>query len=172
MAEITGQLRVKMWDGGHVPYTVPFDIATSSGLIADTGLAVAAFLPLLDAVTQDQIIKADLAFDYVLPGGLKATPVSGSNNAVGALLNYNSAVFGEHASIWVPNWIPAGYRPTIPAAVFTDDAGPVAAFLARLLAATNNTTFTDEDSNNLTLLINAIKSERKQRKALKKLRQV
>jgi hypothetical protein len=170
MATIETALSIRSIDGNKVPVSVDFNLATTSGLFADISAYETAFVPLYDAVIQGQIVDITLRQRLAIPGGLKVAPVPGSNNTIGALLNYASASPLEKASLWIPSWIPAGFNtPTHENQVLTTQAA-VAAFLAALLATANTTTVTDEDGNNLTTLLKAVKSDRKQRRALSRSR--
>lgn len=169
MAAIKGRLTVQSIDGNKVPKSTAFQFSTASGLIADSLLFAAALAPLYDAVIEGQITQMQLSYGVALPGGLKAGPVVGSNNTIGALLDYDTVVPLEETSEWIPSFLTAGYDPTHQNLVLQSQAA-VAPFLAFLLATTNTTVLTDEDFNALSALTRAIKSDRRQRRALGRLR--
>lgn len=169
MAASEGRVTIQSIDGNRVPKSTAFDFKTGSGLLVDTELFANALAAVYDPVIQGQITALQITYLLAVPGGLKAAPVSGSNNTVGALLDYDTVVPTEEASIWIPSWIPAGFQSAHQNLV--DQAQTdVAAFLAFLLATTNTTVLTDEDSNALSALTKAVKSDRKQRRALGRVR--
>lgn len=169
MPAVSGHLSFQLSDGNKVPVSFSPFFTAGSGLLADIQSAVTTYAPLLDAVTQSQILKADAVIPLSLPGGLKAAPVSGSNNNIAALLKYLIALPQEYYSYWVANWIPAGFQAAHQNLVDQSQAN-VAAFLAAMLATTNTLVFTDEDGNDLSALQKATKSVRKDRRALGRVR--
>lgn len=172
MAAVNYKIITQGLDGNNVPWSIPQWAHSSTGLLADMQLNAAAYLPVLDAITQDVIHKAELVVPITLPGGLKASAVAGTNNEVGALIRESATSPGDTFSFWYPNWIPAGFQTAHPNLVNTVDGGPVQAFLAFLIGTNNNTNYTDEDYHNLVALLNATKSTRKQRRALGRLRTI
>lgn len=165
----SGRLTIQSIDGNKVPKSTVYDYITGSGLLADMLSFAAALIPLHDKVIQGQVTAAQLTVLLPLPGGLKAAPVNGSNNTIGALLDYDTVVPTEEASFWVPSWIPAGFQTAHQNLVDTAQAD-VVNWLNFMLATTNTTQLTDEDSNVLSALTKAVKSDRKQRRALGRVR--
>lgn len=165
----TGRVTIQSTDANKVPKSTRFDFSTGSGLLADTISFANALAGVYDPVIQGQITAMEVTYLLAVPGGLKAAPVSGSNNTIGALVDWNTAVPTEIGNYWFPSWIPAGFQAAHQNLVDTSQAS-VAAFLAFMLATTNTTQLTDEDSNTLASLRRAIKSDRKQRRALGRVR--
>jgi hypothetical protein len=122
---------------------------TGSGLLADMQAYSAAYLPVLDAVTDSKILQATINIPVVLPGGLKAGPVAMSQNANAALMDFVSAAGPQKVGLSLPNFIPAGYLTTVPTVV-DDTQASVAAFIAFLTTLSSTTRATDEDFINLT----------------------
>lgn len=170
MAIVTGKIVVQAVDGNDIPYSIPLFFTCSSGLLADIQLFTAGYYPLLDAATQDQLIKADIIINDVFPSGLKSAPVSGTNNEVGALMKFAAPTAMEPFSYWYPNWLPAGFESAHPNLVDLG-TGTVGTNLSNYInTVSNNTRGTDEDGNNLGAVQKAIKSVRKQRRALGRVR--
>lgn len=167
-------LSIDSQDGNKVPYSEKFYIVNSSAPAtyqSDLAAFAAALIPLYDAVTQDQILSAWMHIPVALPGGLKASPVVGSNNEIGALEKFATAVASEPYSYWFPAWIAAGFQAAHQNLVDTSQAA-VLAFNNFLLAASSNSQVSDEDYNLLsgTAPLRATKSARKQRRALSRAR--
>lgn len=166
MAVVQGHLSVQLQDGNPTTKAVTQFFKTTSGLIADMQSWAAGYLPVLDAVTQSKIVKAQLIIPLTLPGGLKSAPVAGSNNMVGALFDWLNASNIDKFGAWYPNWITAGFVTANPELVNQADGGPVAAFIAYLLGTTATTVSTDEDIFPYSAIARAIKSSRSFRKQL------
>lgn len=157
-------------DANKVPYSEKFYFQNTSApatFIGDITAWMTALQGVYDAVTQEQILNVWLHLPFTLAGGLKATPTAGSNNEVGALEKFSTALSGEPYSYWFPAWITAGYQAAHPNIVDTAQAA-VLAFNNFLLTPSNNTAVSDEDGNILTGTApsRATKSIRKQRRAL------
>lgn len=163
------RITIQSIDANRVPKSTAFDALTGSGLLLDTVSFADALAAVYDAVIQGQITGIQATYTLATPGGLKAAPVSGSNNTIGALLDYDTTVPLRETSIWVPSWIPAGFQAAHQNLVDQSQSA-VAAFLAFLLATTNTTQVTDPLSNPLSTLTRAVKSDRKQRRALGRVR--
>lgn len=146
---------------------VPF--STSTGLLADMDLALAAFTPLLDAVVGGVIEKSQIVIPGALPGGLKSTPIAGINNSLCGLLDWINSVNTDKYGVAYPGWYTAnagnGFLPASPSLVNLSDAA-VAAFIAAMETVANNTTYITEDLQPITGLARAIKSNRSTRKQL------
>lgn len=171
MAGISGWMSVNSIDGNKVPYNEKVYFVNTTDLITDTSAWAAAFLADYDAVIAGQIDKVWLHIPLTLPGGLKSAPVAGSNNAVGALEKFDTSLSGEPYSYWFPSWITAGFQSLHQNLVDLTQAA-VVTFNALLLGTTSNTKVTDEDGNTLsgTNPSRAVKSDRKQRRALGRVR--
>lgn len=169
MAASNGRVTIQSIDANKVPKSVAFDFITSTGLLADTIAFADALAAAYDPVIQGQITRMEATYLLAVPGGVKSAPVSGSNNTVGALLGYDTTTPLEQATYWIPSWIPAGFQAAHQNLVDVAETD-VAAFLAFMLATTNNTKLANEDSIALSALVKAIKSDRKQRRALGRVR--
>lgn len=171
MAAVDFWVSSEVKDGNKAPTTLKTYVVAGSGLLADISSFLASYTPLLDAVIQAQIVRQWLHIPLVLPAGLKAAPVSGSNNSIGALETFNTAVVGEPYSYWTPAWIPAGFQAANQNIVDLGNAA-VLAYNNFLLATTNTCQIADEDFNTLAgaAPTSAIKTARKFRRALKRAR--
>lgn len=171
MAGISGWLTIESIDANRVPFAERIYFKNTSDVIADTTLFANGLLPLYDAVISGQIQTVWLHIPMVLPGGLKGAPVSGGNNTVGALEKFDTALSGEPYSYWFPSWVPAGFESAHQNIVDQSQAD-VANFNAYLLAISHLTQVADEDNNVLAgaAPLLAIKSDRKQRRALRRVR--
>lgn len=163
MASVSGVLTVRSIDGNKVPKSVDFPFTTSSGLLADMQAWATGLIALYDAVIEGQIILASIRTNQPFTG-TKTAPISGSNNAVGALYDFRDAN-NEQNGFFYPSWIPAGFDPAHENLVLQSQAA-VAPFQAYLLAPSNNTSFVGEDDQAIASVYRAVKSTRKQRKAL------
>lgn len=169
MATEFGHLSLQVIDGNRVPKSIQYFYATASGLLADMLSMAGTFIPLVDAVTQSQIVKADLVLPLTLPGGLKSAPVASSNNEIGGLVDFDLSGDAGHYGLWTPNFIPAGFSTVLPT-VIDQTQTDVAAYLAALLGTTDTTKFIDFYGFDLSSVRSAIKSVRKQRRAMGRIR--
>jgi hypothetical protein len=103
MAEILGHISVQILDSlgvtASAPYYVQFD---DSEAAADIDTAAAAILTDLDAVTDGQIVAASLVYSIPLPGGLKSSPVAGSEVERGGLFNFSQDGIKYKFGVLVP----------------------------------------------------------------------
>lgn len=149
MTTVFWRLTVRLKDG--TPIVTPFALGwqTTSGLLADMQAHTAAYLPLLDAITQSQIMQASIEVPVVLPGGLKAAPVALSQNQAAALLDYSDAGSTLKNGYSLPNFIPSGYLSTVPSVVDPANTN-VAAFNTFLVTVANTSAAVNEDNILLT----------------------
>lgn len=159
-------ITVQMKDDNDAPKSVLQPIKNTSNLLADLSGYTNGYVPLLDAVTQDQILNVALIVPLALPSGLKTAPVSGSNNDIGALFDYGTSTEDKFAQ-WYPNFIPAGFIASTPYNVDITQTN-VAALIAYLTTALATTVGATEDYVALDSVLSAIKSTRKQRSALRR----
>lgn len=168
MAAITGGISVSMKDVNNAPTAVLQPFSTSTGLIADTVAYVNAYLPLLDAVTGDQILDSKIIVDNGLPSGLKSSAVAGINNSNGALVDFLTTVVGEKFSNTYPGAMPLVFVPTNQAIVDLSTGSLMQLLTAFLTATSNNTRAVNEDGFDLASVLSAIKNDRSQRPALRR----
>lgn len=150
MAAVGWNLTVRLKDG--TPIVTPFlmRFSTGSGLLADIQAHVAAYMPLLDAITQSQALLATIEIPVLpLPGGLKTAPVALSKNQDAALLDYDDASGPYANGFSLPNFIPAGYLTTVPSVVDPANSALVA-FNTFLTTLANTTLAVNEDGSALT----------------------
>lgn len=172
MAGASGFLSIKSKDGNKVPIAEKIFFKNTTVVMTDLNSFAAAVLAAYDAVIEGQLVEAYLHIDVPLPGGIKAAPVESSNNMVGALEQFDTVLTNEPYTYWFPSWLTAGYDAPAHANQVDLTQGQVIAWNTIMLGTTDNTTITDEDGNNLTgaLPTKAVKSARKQRRALSKSR--
>lgn len=144
MAAVNWRLTARLQDG--LPVVTPFLMRwnTTSGLLADIFAHAAAYLPLLDLITQSFIMEAAIEIPIALPSGMKGFPVALSQNSAAALLDYNVASGPQKFGLSLPNFIPDGYLSTVPSVV--DPGGiPLGNFNTFLTTLANTTLATDDD---------------------------
>jgi hypothetical protein len=169
MAVVKGHFSFQIQDYNPTTRSVAVPFSTSTGLLADMELALAALAPLLDAVVGGVIAKSQIVIPATLPGGLKSTAVAGINNSLCGLIDWINASNTDKYGVVYPGWYTAnagnGFLPASPSLVNQSDAA-VAAFIAAIEAVANNTTYVTEDLFPITGLSRAIKSNRSTRKQL------
>jgi hypothetical protein len=103
-----------------------FPIYVPTGFtLAEYQAIVTVGAPLLDAVTESQIVSADMSIALTLPGGLKGAPVASALNERGGLVGWDTA--GQFAD---------SYR--IPAILHSIMSGNEFAVTDTLIAALNS----------------------------------
>lgn len=163
MPTVFWSLSARLQDG--LPIVTPFEMRfqTTSGLLTDIQAYAAAYLPLLDAITQSQILLATINIPFTLPGGLKAAPVALSQNQDAALLDYTDASGPFKNGFSLPNFIPAGYLSTVPTVVDKNNPN-FSAFNTQLLTGSNTTRAVNEDDVLLTAFRSGEVGTRKHRR--------
>lgn len=168
----------QLTDGNGAPVSFELLASCTSGTLADMQ-AIAGWYAsnALGPVTQSAITKITLHVDVALPGGLPAV-VTGSNNSDGAQFLFDTEYTDETYGKWLPNAQPEIFNATDPAVVNPADTA-CAAFIASMV---NSGTGLDgkgyaidrvaPSALELTALKRAVKSIRKQRRALSKRRTV
>lgn len=169
MADRKGHFSIQVQDYNPTIRAITQFFDDSAGLLADMDAAIAAYLPLLDAVIGSQILKAQIVIPVTLPGGLKAAPVAGQNNSLTALFDWLNASNTDKYGIAYPSWYTAnagnGFEAAHPSLVNQADAA-VAAFITGTLATVSNVKMTDEDGLVYSALGRAVKSSRTIRRQL------
>ena len=167
-----GHIAIKSIDYNRVPKSTPFYFHNTSGSLDDIQTLGTQLATKLDGMIDGQIVGIDAVINQAVPSGLKAAPVTGSNNMISALLTYYSAAPRSYGFA-IPSWTTGGFQ-TAPSAnlVWTAETTPVnvAAFLALLLATTATCQITDPNYNPLLGLTKAVKSGRSERRGLSRAR--
>jgi len=71
--------------------------------LADIQTAMGAIISLIDGVTDGKIVRARLVVNVTLPGGLKASPVTGSDNEETGLFTFDlTGAVGKAFAVDVP----------------------------------------------------------------------
>lgn len=171
MAREVPFLSSQMWDGGKLPITQKLYFTNSSVLLADMVSFAEAYLPLLDHVSQSQIVNAWLHLPITLPSGIKSAPVAAGNNDIQGAMRFTTNIVGVRYTYNFPNFIPAGFLSTNEEIIDQSQAD-VANMIAFLVATTDSTVVDGDQENALTgtAPIKATKINRKQRRARGKLR--
>lgn len=103
MADLFAHLSVQLTDSLGVTASVPYYLSIAdTQTIDDLNTAMAAILTDLDAVTGAVIANATVNIDVTLPGGIKATPIAGSEVERGALFNWSQLGIKYKFGILVP----------------------------------------------------------------------
>ena len=150
----------------------------TSGTLADMETIAGWFATnALGPVTQSAITKITIHVDVTVPGGLPAV-VTGTNNGDGAQFLFDTIYTDETYGKWLPNAQPEIFSATDPAVVNPTDTA-CAAFIAAMLntgSGLDSKGFVIDrvspSALELTALKRAVKSIRKQRRALSKRRTV
>jgi len=132
--------------------------------VDDVGAEMNAYLPLLDAVTDGQIVGAELKWIVDLPGGLKTAPVADSNITIGLLQGWTQATDVTHH--------PSTIIPAVAAALIDDTTGKFDQTNADYLAWRNHLrglvgpaiTFISSARYAITGVFRILESKRKRRK--------
>lgn len=169
MAVRKGHFSIQVQDYNPTVRAVTQYFTDSAGLLANMDAAIAAYLPLLDAVVAGQILKAQIVIPVTLPGGLKAAAVADENNSVTALFDWLNATNTDKYGVAYPGWYTAnpghGFEVAHPSIVNQSDAA-VAAFISGNDVPVGTVALTDEDGQAFTGFSRAIKSGRSTRKQL------
>lgn len=167
MAASKGHLSVSFRDYKRALSSLPYFFNSSTGLLADMLTGAATFLPLVDLVTQSQIVKAQLVIPVTLPGGIKSAPVTNADNEDASLVDFDVAGSSNAYSIATPAWIDLGFDPANPKFVdFTDtDVGNYVAFL---IGGSTGFVPSDRYYNDITAKVSGIFSSRKHRSAVRR----
>lgn len=116
-----------------------------------------AMAPLLDDVIDGVINAVTLSIGLTLPGGLKSSPVAGSNVQEGALISFDVASTNYNFSIFVPAWAQTFFSGV---QVTLEDTEP-GLFLTQMVSGSNSTFPTDRSGGDLTAVLSGIKRFRK-----------
>jgi hypothetical protein len=162
MAAVSAQLSYSIQDSEREIVSVDFPFTAGSGLLADMQAAAAAHMPVLDAILEAQILKADIVIPLALAGGLKSSPVAGGRNEHGVVASYTATGTRFHYGQDFPSFIQSG--------ILDKKIDPTNAawinYLAVSLATTSTTVFTDKYKDPLAALFRTFENFRKYRRAL------
>jgi hypothetical protein len=169
VATVVGKVQVQTKDINNLPASISVDVAATSGLLADLQAYTLGYLPLLDAVVGSQILDANLVIPVTLPTGLKAGPLSGNNQMVGALVRYFAGATATYETVEYFGADPAIFQPT-PHSTDVDltSGSAFSNYYAYLTTASNNTQGVLPGGGHISALIYAIKNSRKNRRGLER----
>jgi hypothetical protein len=143
---------------------IPFKFDDATATLANLTAWMSGLASAVDDVTEAQLLKSRMTLILTLPGGIKASPVAGSDVEETGLFTWNvsgsSNAYGEDYAAFIQS---AFVGKTINQA----DAS-VAALIAYLNVASNTIIGTDRYQNALTTVKRAEKTFRKHRRALKR----
>jgi hypothetical protein len=167
MAASKGHLSVSFRDYKRALASVPYFFNSATGLLVDMLAGAATLIPLIDQVTQAQIVKAQLVIPVTLPGGIKATPDANSDNEDAALLDYSVAGSPNIYGLATPAWIDAGFLAAYPKFVDFADLD-VIGYNSFLLTGATGFVPSDRFYNDLTAKISGEFSSRSHRGAVRR----
>lgn len=167
MASAKGHFSVTFKDGKKALASTPYFFNSSSGLLVDIVAGANAFVPLIDAVTESQIVKAKIVIDYALPGGLKGSAVSGADNEDSSLLDTVVAGSSNAYGVITPAWIAAGFLSAQPKYVDLAQAD-VSAYVSWLIGGATGIVPSDRYYNDITAIPSGVNAFRKHRSALRR----
>jgi hypothetical protein len=116
-----------------------------------------AMAPLLDDVLDGVINAVTLSIGLTLPGGLKSSPVAGSNVQEGALISFDVASSNYSHSIFVPAWAQAFFSGS---QVTLEDTEP-GLFATQMVSGSNTIAPSDRAGLDLTSVLSGSKRFRK-----------
>lgn len=116
--------------------------------------------PIVDDVTDAQIVDMAIGLNAALPGGLKSSPVANSNNQEGGLISFNTDGPYKY-SYRVPAWYQAGFSGAEINQSETNAAAFITAMLSGLDVSGTQVIPSDAYENDLTSVARAYKSFRK-----------
>jgi len=165
-------------DGNGAPVSYELLAVCTSGTLADMEAMAGWFASnALGPVTQSAIKKITIHVDVALPGGLPAV-VASTNNSDGAQFLFDTQYGDETYGKWLPNAQPEIFNATDPAVVNPTDTA-CENYINALLntgSGIDGKGFAldriSPSAQQLVSLKNAVKSIRKQRRALSKRRSV
>lgn len=158
-------LRLRDSKQGAAPLLFNAQLATAVvDKVAGAQAAANTLIPLVDAVTQSQIVSAIASFELSLPGGLKSSATAGFYNTTVGNINYSSNSPGDGWTMSVPNILNALIQP---GGALITNVTPLAALTTLLVDQTagNPNYWTDEDRNFLAAFFWGSKGTRKYRRA-------
>lgn len=129
----------------------------SGATIANIQAFSDAMAPLLDDVIDGVIGYVTLSIGLTLPGGLKSSPVAGSNVQEGALISFDVASSNYRHSIFVPAWAQTFFSG---AQVTLEDTEP-GLFATQMVSGSNSIAPSDRAGLDLTSVLDGIKRFRK-----------
>lgn len=97
------QLSLSFADGGPRQQSSIVNVPSTMTL-AQVNAWFDLFIALVDAISESQIVDANMNLKHTLPGGLKAGPASGAENEVGALLRFSAANTNRSYSYRIPGF--------------------------------------------------------------------
>lgn len=166
MADLGVIVSVRISDTDGEIFSMPlYGTAADTVTLAQIVTAVAAIVSDLDAVIDGQILKLGACIDVTLPGGLKASPVSGSEierTALFHLENPSNRAFGLDIPAFAYDKFVAGTN--LVNMADTD----VAALSTNFSVNAGNIVWTDPYGNVITDLLEGVKTFRKHRASTKR----
>jgi len=101
--ELLGHLSLQILDSLGVVASAPYYMEFSDAdALSDINTALEAYVSAVDGVTAGQIVAASLVVSVPLPGGIKATPVAGSEVERGGLFNFSQENIKYKFGILIP----------------------------------------------------------------------
>jgi hypothetical protein len=148
---VVSVISVSVQDEAGDEKSTPFYILGTTSL-ADIQTGVNTLLPLMDAVIDGVILRAQVTIGLTLPMGLKSAPTpDGQDVHNGALNAYSAAATAYRWSNYVPSWMRGGFTGDV-----VDNTGDFNTYIDEVAAL-----YTDKDGNALDAFLEGKKVRRK-----------
>lgn len=165
MAVINGEVGFRLKDSKKAVTSLPVYFVSSTGLLADMITAINTAMPLLDAITESQLLPPVLRIRIPLVTGLKSAPVTGADNEDAALFDY-ATVSGNPWGQSVPALVTAKFDSNQPKYVNLSDTD-ITAWTGEMIGGNTGFAPSDRYYTDITGVLSGIAAFRKHRRAVR-----